>query len=187
MYWLVVGCFILLFGAVVLRGAPYVPTLRRGVKDALDLLDLNNDDLIIDLGSGDGNILKAAAQRGYKALGYEINPLLCVVSRLRTLPQRGRITVLWRDFWLAEWPKEAKAAFVFLAGPYMNHLSRKLAQTMNERSEPLVVISYGFAIPGYLPKKISHGFYLYELKPTNDPQKVHWNPRIPHPKLFRRK
>ncbi|HSW81097.1 MAG TPA: hypothetical protein VLG40_01755 [Candidatus Saccharimonas sp.] len=187
MIWLIAGGLILLFGAVVLRGAPYVPTLKRSVKNALDLLDLADGDLVIDLGSGDGNVLKAAAQRGYKALGYEINPLLCIISRLRALPQRSKITVLWRDFWLAEWPQETKAVFVFLAGPYMNHLSRKLAQVMNERKQPLIVISYGFAIPGYLPKKISNGFYLYELQPTNDPRKPRWNPRIPHPKLFRRK
>lgn len=184
-YWVIIGCIILLFGAVVFRGAPYVPTLRRGVISALDLLDLQKNELIIDLGSGDGKILRAAAARGYRALGYEINPLLYLVSRLIALPQSSRVTVHLRDFWLADWPKDAKAVFVFLAGPHMAHLSRKLQNEMAKRDEPLLVVSYGFSIPNYLPKKISNGFYLYELKPTNDPHKPQWNERIPRPKLFR--
>ena len=175
--WIIIGCIVLLFGAVVFRGAPYVPTLRRSVQHALDLLDLNKDDLLVDLGSGDGVVLKAAASRGWRALGYEINPLLCAVARLRCLPQRGLVSVRWRDFWLAELPHDAKAVFVFLAGPHMPHLARKLSQIMANRSEPLKVMSYGFAIPGYLPKKMSNGLYLYELQPgkirNHEPE---WNP-----------
>lgn len=187
-YWIIIGCIILLFGAVVFRGAPYVPTHKRSVDNALDLLELEKDDLIIDLGSGDGNVLKAAASRGYRALGYELNPLLVMLAKLRTFGRRSRIQVQWRDFWLADWPQETKAVFVFLAGPFMNHLARKLKQEMARRKTPLLVISHGFSIPGYLPKRISNGLYLYELQPTpgDNPHKPQWNERIPHPRLFNR-
>lgn len=180
----VIGCIILLFGAVVFRGAPYVPTLRRSVGDALDLLRLEKDDLVIDLGSGDGKVLRAAASRGLRAHGYELNPALWLLARARATGHKGRISVQWRDFWLADWPLEAKGVFVFLAGPYMNHLARKLNQEMSRRTTPLKVVSNGFAIPGYLPKKISGGMYLYELEPVNphDPGKAHWNPRQEHHK-----
>jgi hypothetical protein len=175
--WIIIGCIILLFGAVVFRGAPYVPTLRRSVKHALDVLDLKKGDLLVDLGSGDGVVLKAAAARGWRALGYEINPLLCIVARLRCLPHKGLVKVRWRDFWLAELPEDTKAIFVFLAGPHMTHLARKLDQVMQNRSEPLKVMSYGFAIPGYLPKKMSNGLFLYELEPGKiRSHKPEWNP-----------
>jgi SAM-dependent methyltransferase len=182
----IIGCIIVLFGAVAFRGAPYVPTLRRSVSNGLDLLRLEEDDLVVDLGSGDGNVLKAAAQRGYRALGYELNPVMCLVAKLRCLSYKKRVTVQWRDFWLAEWPHDAKAIFVFLAGPYMGHLARKLDHEMGKRSQPLQVVSNGFAIPGYLPKKISGGMYLYELQPnvpTPDAHPPHWNPRQEHRKL----
>jgi hypothetical protein len=169
-YWVTVGCIILLiFGAVVFRGAPYVPTHRRSVHDALDLLDLQPGELIVDLGSGDGNVIKAAGRRGLRALGYELNPLLCLVARLRCLTMRDRVTVRWRDFWLAELPPDTKAVFIFLGGPHMKHLARKLDHVMDKRTESLTVLSYGFAIPGYLPKKLSGGLYLYELKPKGLP------------------
>lgn len=177
--FIIIGCIIILFGAVAFRGAPYVPTLKRSVKNGLDLLDLNKDDLVIDLGSGDGNVLKAAAQRGYRALGYELNPIMCIVARLRCAAQKSRVKVLWRDFWVTDWPQDARAVFVFLAGPYMGRLARKLEQEMARRQTPLTVVSNGFAIPGYLPKKISGGMYLYELQPakSTDTHKAEWNPK----------
>jgi hypothetical protein len=174
--WIIIGCILLLFGAVVFRGAPYVPTLRRSVHTGLDMLDLGKNDLIIDLGSGDGVVLKAAAQRGWRALGYEINPLLCIVAWLRCLPYKRQVKVRLRDFWLTELPQDAKAIFVFLAGPHMSHLARKLDAIMQNRHDSLQVVSYGFAIPGYLPKKMAGGMYLYELKPgrvrSHEPE---WN------------
>jgi SAM-dependent methyltransferase len=163
--WIIIGLVILLFGAVAFRGAPYVPTHRRTVKTALDLLELNHDDVVVDLGSGDGNVLRAAAKRGARAVGYEINPVLFFIAWLRCLPHRLRVRVLLRDFWLAEFPPDATVVFVFLAGPHMRHLSRKLEREMAKRNEPLRVVSYGFAIPGFLPKRIAHGLYLYELQP----------------------
>lgn len=176
---IIIGCIIVLFGAVAFRGAPYVPTLKRSVKNGLDLLDLNKGDLVIDLGSGDGNVLKAAAQRGYHALGYELNPVMCIVAKLRCAPYKSRVRVQWRDFWVTDWPQDARAAFVFLAGPYMGRLGRKLNQEMARRTTPLTIVSNGFAIPGYLPKKISGGMYLYELKPiaTPDTHRAEWNPK----------
>jgi SAM-dependent methyltransferase len=164
-YWVVIGLIMLLFGAVAFRGAPYVPTHRRTVRAALDLLEINDSDVVVDLGSGDGQILRAVAGRGARAIGYEINPVLCFIAWLRCLPYRARVKVLLRDFWLAEFPPDATAVFVFLAGPHMRHLSRKLEKEMAKRNEPLRVLSYGFAIPGFLPKRISHGLYLYELRP----------------------
>lgn len=184
MTFVIIGCIILLFGIIVFRGAPYVPTHRRSIVSALDLLSLSKDDLIIDLGSGDGNVLRAAAQRGYRALGYELNPVLYVVSKFLCLSQKSKIAIQLRDFWLAEWPTEAKAVFVFLAGPHMNHLSRKLHKEMQKRKTPLMVVSHGFAIPGFLPKKMSGGIYFYELKPVVGADgKAGWNPRQEHAKV----
>ena len=165
-FWIVVGAIVVfLFFLTVLRGAPYVPTHRRKVEVALDLLKLQANDLMIDLGSGDGNVLKAAAKRGYQALGYEINPLLCMITWLRCLPQRSLVTVRWRDFWLSEVPPTAKGMFVFLVGPYMAQLGRKLEAVMSQRKRPLRVVSYGYAIPGFTPKDFKNGLYLYELQP----------------------
>lgn len=162
---LIVGGILLLFALVVLRGAPYVPTLKRTVQNALDVLDLEAGDVVVDLGSGDGAFLKAAATRGLRAVGYEINPLLCVIARLRCWRERHFVSIKLRDFWLADLPPDTKAVFVFLAGPYMQRLKRKLDIQMAQRDEPLTVVSNGFAIPGLLPRQVKHGLYVYTLEP----------------------
>jgi SAM-dependent methyltransferase len=53
---------------------PYVPTPRPVVEAMLDLAELTPSDYLIDLGSGDGRIVVAAARRGARALGVDIDP-----------------------------------------------------------------------------------------------------------------
>jgi len=160
-FWWFLGAAIAAFLLVVLRGAPYVPTHKPAVEHALDMLNLPKGSTILDLGSGDGVVLKAAAQRGYRAIGYEINPILCVISYLRCWKYRGQVSVRWRDFWLARMPEETDAIFVFLAGPYLHKLHKKLSR---ERSKPLSVVSYGFLIPGAGdPVKSENALHLYKF------------------------
>ena len=165
--FLIAACLIILFGAVAFRGAPYVPTHKVTIVAALELLKpyMRKGDTVLDLGSGDGSVLLQAAKKGYRAVGYELNPLLNSIAWLRCWRRHVHVTIHLHDYWIAHWPPETKAVFVFLAGPYMNKLRRKLDAEMAKRTEPLYVVSNGFAIPGVLPKKISGGLYLYELKP----------------------
>lgn len=53
---------------------PYVPTPRPVVEAMLDLAALAPSDYLIDLGSGDGRIAIAAARRGSRALGVDLDP-----------------------------------------------------------------------------------------------------------------
>ena len=53
---------------------PYVPTPEPMVEAMLDLAEVGADDFLIDLGSGDGRIVIAAAGRGARALGVDIDP-----------------------------------------------------------------------------------------------------------------
>lgn len=55
--------------------APYVPTPPDVVERMLDLAEVTGDDLVYDLGCGDGRIVIAAAQRsGARGLGVDIEP-----------------------------------------------------------------------------------------------------------------
>lgn len=156
----IIGILIGFFLVVVFRGAPYVPTHRPSIERALDMLDLPRGSQLIDLGSGDGVFLKAAAERGYRVTGYELNPVLCLVSYLRCWDYRGQVRVRWRDFWLTRMPADTDVVFVFLAGPYLRRLHKKLQA---ERTKPLVVVSHGFLIPGAgEPVKSANALHLYK-------------------------
>jgi SAM-dependent methyltransferase len=54
---------------------PFVPTPHALVQKMLDLAQVTAADYLIDLGCGDGRIAVAAAQRGARALGVDLDPL----------------------------------------------------------------------------------------------------------------
>ena len=59
----------------------WVPTPEEMVERALDLAAVTPNDFVIDLGSGDGRNVIAAAKRGARALGVEYNPDLVQLSK----------------------------------------------------------------------------------------------------------
>jgi SAM-dependent methyltransferase len=61
----------------------WVPTSEKLVEKMLDLAQLKPDDYLIDLGSGDGRTVIAAAKRGATALGIEYNPDMVALSKTR--------------------------------------------------------------------------------------------------------
>jgi predicted RNA methylase len=62
--------------------APYVPTPQEVVDRMLELAEVRKDDVVYDLGSGDGRIVITAASRyGAKAVGVEIDPRLVKAAR----------------------------------------------------------------------------------------------------------
>jgi precorrin-6B methylase 2 len=59
----------------------WVPSPEEMVEKALDLAAVTPNDFVIDLGSGDGRNVIAAAKRGARALGVEYNPDLVQFSK----------------------------------------------------------------------------------------------------------
>lgn len=59
----------------------WVPTPDHLVEAMLDAAKVTQEDFVIDLGSGDGRIVIAAARRGARAVGIEYNPDMTALSR----------------------------------------------------------------------------------------------------------
>lgn len=59
----------------------WVPTPEELVAAMLDMAKVTPSDYVIDLGSGDGRIVIAAAKRGARALGVEYNPDMVELSK----------------------------------------------------------------------------------------------------------
>lgn len=152
-YFMLVA-LVMLFGGVLLYGAPYLPTLRRQVEAAFELLNLRKGNTLLELGCGDGKVLVAAAQKGYKAVGIELNPLLFVISWLRSLPYRGQVRVIWGDYWRVDWP-DSDGVFIFLVDKYMPKLDVK----MKNYKKPLA--SVAFKIPNREIAAQKSGVFLY--------------------------
>lgn len=61
--------------------APYVPTVEEDVELMLDVGAIEATDYAIDLGAGDGRIVIAAARRGARGHGIELDPALVALAR----------------------------------------------------------------------------------------------------------
>ena len=59
----------------------WIPTAQALAEKMLNLAKVTAQDYVIDLGSGDGRIVIAAAKRGARALGIEYNPDLVALSK----------------------------------------------------------------------------------------------------------
>lgn len=159
MTWLIlVGLILLLcFGGVLLFGAPYLPTMKPQIKAALELANLQRGDTLIELGCGDGRVVRAAARQGIKVIAYELNPLLAGLAWLRTRRYRRQVKIIWGDFWRAEWPP-SQAIFTFLLPRYMRKLDKKLS---TYEYKPIKLVSYAFKIPGKKIDSQQNGVFLY--------------------------
>lgn len=158
MWWIIiVGVGVFLLALSVLRGAPWLPTRKPEIETALAMLDLAPGSRVVDLGSGGGGFLLAAAKADLYATGYEINPLLCVVSFVRTWRYRDRVKIVCGDYWLHELPR-CEGVFVFLIDHFMPKLARKLEK---EATNGTQVVSYIFQLPGREYAKSENGLFLY--------------------------
>ena len=161
MAWLIgLGLIVLFcFSFVLLFGAPYVPTLTPQVKTALKLADLQPGQTLLELGSGDGKVLIAAAQAGLIAVGYELNPLLVFISWVRTRKYKKQVRVVWGSFWTQPWPSGTAALFTFLHPNFMQRLDKKIVQS---NLQNVKLVSFAFEIPNKQAIKHENGVFLYE-------------------------
>lgn len=59
------------------------------VRRMLDIAQVTQRDFVVDLGSGDGRTVIAAARRGARAMGVELNPQL--IEHSRRMAQKARV------------------------------------------------------------------------------------------------
>lgn len=160
-FWVIWGLAVLLIIAytfVLLFGAPWFPSLKPHIKAALDLLDLKPGQTVYDLGCGDGRFLVAAAERGLKAVGYELNPFMFIFAWLNTRKYKKQIKVKFGNFWKADL-SDADAVFIFLLTKYMKQFDELIKE---KAPRGIKVASHAFKIPGKKPVAKEYGIYLYK-------------------------
>ena len=135
-----------------LIGAPYVPTFTPAIRRALKKINLGSNDLLLDLGSGDGKVLLEAHKHGARAIGYELSPIMWFISWLRlTVPPlirggRGvnKQRVYLRNFYRLKLPKETTVIFLFLMPDKMNRIYEFLRKQDLPNLRNVVVYSFPF-------------------------------------------
>jgi SAM-dependent methyltransferase len=109
-------------------GGPFVPTPWAILDEMLKLADIRADDVVYDLGSGDGRLVIAAAERhGARGTGIERHPDLIVSSR--ALAERrgvaGRVKFVEGDIVEAD-IRSATVVMMYLLPRFVAQLVPKL-------------------------------------------------------------
>jgi precorrin-6B methylase 2 len=94
----------------------WVPTPAELVEKMLDMAQVTPQDIVMDLGSGDGRNIIAAAKRGARAIGVEYNPEMVALSR-RLAKEAGvsdRATFIEGDMFEADISKATVLALFLL-------------------------------------------------------------------------
>jgi precorrin-6B methylase 2 len=172
---LVLGLSVLVFILALLwilvpafYGLPPVPTKPERIRKALKLADIQPDEVLYDLGAGDGRVLFIAARDfGAKAVGIEVGPIQCMLIWLRAVA-RGfgdQIQVRWANFYKADL-SDADVVFVYATSKGVLKLASHL-ETQMKKGARLVSISADF--PDWEPSAFDERelIFVYEMPPKN--------------------
>ena len=132
------------------RGALYVSTSRKRITSVMDAVAPRSGNLWIDLGCGDGRVLRQARKRfRVRALGYEINPLAYLKARLYCLFRPG-IRICMQNFFKADL-SNADIVSCYLFPDVMHDLAEKLTAELKPGT---IIISFNFDLPGLVPDQV---------------------------------
>lgn len=161
LFWAFLAIF-LIFSLVVFRGSPYVPSQKKYIRQAFtELYKITKKDVLVDIGSGDGVVLREAAKLGARSIGYEINPLLVLIARLLSLKNK-KIEVHLADFWSAKIPSGTTIIYVFSVTRDIKNITKRLQKEVNRIGHSVYLLSFAgdFTDLKLIKKNSSYRLYL---------------------------
>jgi predicted RNA methylase len=153
--------------------APYVPTPQFIVERMLEAGRVTADDMVYDLGSGDGRIVITAAQKfGARAVGVEGMPDLCRQSRQRILALglADRVQVVEDNVFHVDLSPATVVTMFFLTSS-----NERLKPNLEKYLRPGArVVSNQFPIPGWKTVEVvhvkhaamDHSIFVYQIGKT---------------------
>ena len=132
------------------KGAPYVPTPEHVVLRLLTLAEVSSDDVVYDLGSGDGRmIILAAKEFGARGVGVEIDSQLVQTARRRARKAGVSHLVEFRRGDLFDTNLDDATVVTLYLWPDMNNRLRPKLQRELDPGDR--VVSHSFDIDGWSP------------------------------------
>jgi len=157
---LTLGTVIYIIYIQLIPGAFYYPSAPDRIKTIFDNIKISKKDTVVDLGSGDGRILIAAAKKGAKAIGYEMNLSVAHRSRqkIKNLNLSNLITIKTKNFWHAD----LSSATVICVYQFPKYIAR-LEKILKKSPHPVTVISNDYPFPNQKPYLIENRIYFYKF------------------------
>ena len=149
---------------------PFVPTPQDVVEKMLDMAGVKKDDLVYDLGCGDGRIVITAAKKyGCKAVGFDIDPKRVKESQanVRLGEVEKLVTIERKDIYEVDL-KPASVITLYL----LPEVNVKLIPQLEKLKAGSRIVSHDFSMRGIKPKQSvtitskddqrKHTIYLWE-------------------------
>lgn len=164
-------------GERVIPSAIFFPTPQDVVEKMLDLAAVKRNDIVYDLGCGDGRIVVTAARKyGCRAVGYDIDPQCVRLAReavaqanVASLVEIGQKDMFTTDF------SQASVVTLYIG----RDLNRRLLPQLRKLKAGTRIVSHNFDIEGLPPEKTiefvsaeddtKHTIYLWTT-PLTDPR-----------------
>jgi len=128
----------------------WVPSPELTVEKMLDMAKVTAQDFVVDLGSGDGRNIIAAAKRGARGLGVEYNPDMVELAK-RNAQKAGvaeKAQFVQGDMYAAEF-SQATVLALFLLPENLNKLRAKFA----DLKPGTRIVANTFGIEGWTPEE----------------------------------
>ena len=137
------------------RDVPYVPTPQTVVDEMLKIAAVTKDDVVYDLGSGDGRIVITAAKKyGARGVGIDIDPVR-VKEANENAAQAGvsdRVKFLEQDLFKTDF-KDATVVTLYLLPEINLRLRPKLWSDLKPGTR---VVSHAFDMGDWKPDRTEH-------------------------------
>jgi len=167
---LILGLLLVVYGfwsiVPTLTGLPWRPTSYQRIRAALALAHVRPGEVVYDLGSGDGRVpVLAAREFQARAVGVEISPLHCLVSRLYARIQRvdAQVEIRRADFYSVDL-SEADVVFAYMTSAQVARLRPRLESQLRSGAR---VVTISFDMDGWEPQAVDRDqlIFLYQMPP----------------------
>jgi SAM-dependent methyltransferase len=128
-------------------GSAYVPTKNKELEKILKACRLRKNQLFIDLGCGDGRVVRAAVSKyQVRGVGIDINPVLIFLTKIKArFAGLKNIKFFTQNVFVAD-ITDADIVYIFL----MPRLIEKLVPKLKRETKPsALIVSHGFKIPDF--------------------------------------
>ncbi|KAK3546314.1 hypothetical protein QTP70_025690 [Hemibagrus guttatus] len=131
---------------------PFVPATNTQVKNVLSVLQSRSGTLV-DIGSGDGRIVIAAAREGFRSVGFELNPWLVWYSRFKAWRQgvHRNTSFYISDLWKVSFSQYSNIV-IFGVPQMMEQLEAKLQTELQSSAR---VVACRFPFPTWTPDHVT--------------------------------
>jgi hypothetical protein len=152
--FLLILTVIVIFAFPQFSPIPYFPSNVNDMPLILKALRLKKNQVIFDLGAGDGIIIFTAARKALELkldtefVAVEMNPILALILHIRRLmhPNKKHIKIVWNDMFKVDYKKlgndKSATVYVYVSPRFIP----KIIQSVQNHFKHFDFVSYFYAI-----------------------------------------